>query len=110
MADGWWASSAGPTCLRALAAELDKAASAAAGDTGIRKQVEAELRTLPWYRGNRVDTVVADGVVFLESVIFDEREHDAIRVAVENVPGVKGVEDHITYINPSYAAIYGSCR
>jgi CBS domain-containing protein len=89
--------------LRALATELERHVPAATSDAALRKQVSAQLGTQPWCRGNRVDAVVADGVVFLEGFVFDESEHEAIRVAAENVPGVKMVQDHIEYINPNLA-------
>jgi osmotically-inducible protein OsmY len=44
--------------------------------------------------------VVRDGVVHLWGTIFDERERQALRVAAENAPGVKAVEDHLIWIEP----------
>ena len=94
--------------LRVLALELGKAGPVSVSDVGIREQVETQLHELPWFKGNRVDTVVTDGVVTLEGVIFDEREHEAIRVVAENVAGVKRVDDHIAYLNLDYVAAYGT--
>lgn len=93
--------------LRSLASALDQAVPVPVGDAAIRKAVETQLGAHPWCRGNRVDTVVADGVVFLEGFVFDQKEHQAIRVAAENVPGVKAVEDHIEYVDPNYISAYG---
>jgi hypothetical protein len=33
-------------------------------------------------------------------MIFDERERIALRVAAENVAGVKAVRDHLTWVEP----------
>jgi len=43
---------------------------------------------------------VRDGVVELWGVITDDRERQAFRVAAENVPGVKAVNDHLAWIEP----------
>ncbi len=39
-------------------------------------------------------------MVQLWGAIFDDRERQALRVAVTNVPGVKSVEDHLAWIEP----------
>jgi hypothetical protein len=33
-------------------------------------------------------------------VIADERQRDALKVAAENIPGVKAVEDHLVWVEP----------
>lgn len=47
-----------------------------------------------------IDLSVHNGKVVLRGAIQDERERGAIHVAVENVPGVKAVEDHLTWVAP----------
>ena len=42
---------------------------------------------------------VRDGVVELWGMITDERERKAIVVAAENAPGVKAVNDHLTWVD-----------
>jgi osmotically-inducible protein OsmY len=44
---------------------------------------------------------VHDGVVELWGVIVDERQREALKVAAENVPGVKAVKDHLVWIEPT---------
>jgi osmotically-inducible protein OsmY len=41
-----------------------------------------------------------NGVVTLDGVILDERMRSAVRVAAENVPGVKAVADRIVWVEP----------
>jgi CBS domain-containing protein len=41
--------------------------------------------------------VVTDGVVHLWGIIRSEDERRALRVAAENIPGVRGVEDHTEF-------------
>jgi hypothetical protein len=45
--------------------------------------------------------VVCDGVVTLSGVITDDRARQAFIVAAENVPGVKAVQDHLAWIEPT---------
>ncbi|MBV9686183.1 MAG: CBS domain-containing protein [Alphaproteobacteria bacterium] len=71
----------------------------AAGDETIRQHVLTELARAPWApHGLTVD--VANGVVTLDGVILDEQKRSALRVAAENVPGVKTVVDHIVWVEP----------
>ena len=46
-----------------------------------------------------IDVVVTNGVVVLKGMIPDERERAALRVAAENVPGVKAVHDRLVWID-----------
>jgi osmotically-inducible protein OsmY len=43
---------------------------------------------------------VKDGVVTLLGVVTSERERGALRVACENIPGVKAVRDELTCVEP----------
>jgi osmotically-inducible protein OsmY len=45
-----------------------------------------------------VDPIVHDGVVELWGSITDQRARQALIVAAENVPGVKGVRDHLVWV------------
>jgi osmotically-inducible protein OsmY len=44
---------------------------------------------------------VREGVVELWGAIVDERQRDALKVAAENIPGVKAVKDHLVWIEPT---------
>jgi osmotically-inducible protein OsmY len=39
-------------------------------------------------------------MVTLTGVILDDRQRGAIRVAAENTPGVKSVEDQVAFVEP----------
>lgn len=86
--------------LHAFASTLAEARPAAAGDKDIREKLLAELNGQAWAPTGTVNIVVRDSVVHLWGTIFDERERQALRVAAENAPGVKGVEDHLIWIEP----------
>jgi CBS domain-containing protein len=66
-----------------------------ADDGAIRERVLAILRTQPWWVGTYRSIVVTDGVVHLWGLVRSVAERDAMRVAAESVPGVRGVEDHL---------------
>jgi Putative phospholipid-binding domain. len=44
---------------------------------------------------------VRNGVVHLWGTLLDERQRGAIRAATENIPGVKGIEDHLVWVEPT---------
>jgi CBS domain-containing protein len=86
--------------LRLLGDLLDVRAESGDDDKAIRERIFAELGEQLWARveGMRVD--VKDGAVTLGGVITDECVRDALRVAVQNVPGVKGVKDDMVLLEP----------
>ena len=65
-------------------------------DDAIRQNLEAELRDRPWVPGRSFRFEVKDGIVELHGFVWDERQRAALRVAAENIAGVKEVRDHMT--------------
>src|SRR5271169_896236 len=86
--------------LHAMASFVSEVAPSSAGDMAIRKQIIAELERQPWAPVISIDVTVRNGVVQLSGVVTDERQRQALRVAAENIPGVKKVEDYIVWIDP----------
>src|SRR6516225_2170126 len=78
--------------LRAFAHQLDQAADAKTDDLSIRGQIISELMKHRWGGRAPIDILVRNGIVELWGPVYDERVAQALRVAAENVPGVKGVE------------------
>ena len=78
--------------LRGLARLADAAPAATANDLAIREQILAELDAQAWGRRAPIDVLVRNGIVQVWGPVSDERVVQALRVAAENVPGVKGVE------------------
>ena len=89
--------------LRALLSRDPKAAGPQPTDEQIRQKVEAlvarKLWTSPW----PTNVVVDAGVVHLWGSVPSEAASDAYRVAAENVPGVKQVENHLHTLPTSVA-------
>lgn len=77
-----------------------------ASDEQIRAQVRAELKGQPW-KARFGNVIVRDGVVDVWGLITSERHRDAIRVAIESVPGVKRVRDHLKWIEPHSGVVLG---
>jgi len=89
-----------------LAAE--KATVAMPGnDAAIRTAILAELQKRAWVPPASIRIEVVDGAVTLAGTILDERERDALRVAAENVPGVKAVHDELVWVDPNSGAYLG---
>jgi CBS domain-containing protein len=63
-------------------------------DGSIRSRLLADLRKQRWASCSDSDIVVSDGIVHFWGVVGSEEESRALRVAAENTPGVRGVEDH----------------
>ena len=85
--------------LRALAG-MQQSSAGVSTDLTIRTKLMAELKKQPWSPLVAIDIVVTDGVVKLSGAIFDDRQRQALRVAAENIPGVKKIEDHLVWIEP----------
>lgn len=86
--------------IAALARALDRESSATAGDDEIRERVLVELARAAWAPRSGLSVTVSNGVVELNGVIFEEKEREALRVAAENVPGVKAVADRLVWVEP----------
>jgi CBS domain-containing protein len=69
-------------------------------DAAIRARVQAELAKQRWAAGSSTNVVVHNGVVNLWGTVFSAAERDALRVAVERVPGVRSVQDHLVFYVP----------
>ncbi len=85
--------------LRALAGLL-AARAEPYDDAKIKACVADELAKHSWSKNGFLRVDVKGGVVELSGSIFDERERMAARVLAENVPGVRAVNDHLTWIDP----------
>ncbi len=86
--------------LRAFAGFMHEAPPASADDNAIRLKLIDEMKKQPWAPLAVTDIDVSNGVVKLSGVVLDDRQRGALRVAAENIPGVKRVEDNIVWIEP----------
>jgi len=70
-------------------------------DAAIREKLLTEMQKEEWAPIAMTNVVVRDGVVELWGVIIDERQRQALKVAAENIPGVKSVKDHMVWVEPT---------
>ena len=94
--------------VRLLVTKLAATPTAIASDTAIHDAVCHELAHTKWANAHNVCVDVRDGVVTLEGVLFNEALRPALRVAAENTPGVKSVEDHMVWVEPVTGAALGA--
>ena len=73
----------------------------AKNDAAIRETLLAEMQKESWAPTAMANVVVRDGVVELWGVIIDERQREALKVAAENIPGVRAVKDHMVWVEPT---------
>jgi CBS domain-containing protein len=80
--------------IRALARTTQGTKTAhSQSDEAIRTRLLQELEQQRWWRPDWSAVYVQDGVVHYHGLIRSDGEREAARVAAENVPGVRGVED-----------------
>lgn len=86
--------------VRALERLLPRGDTPPVADAELRRRVLASLAEQPWARRIGLEVKVSSGVVELAGVVVDEREREGVRVLAENTPGVRGVIDHLLWIEP----------
>lgn len=80
--------------VRAVRARCGRvAAPQRPSDDDIRNALLKELEQQPWWRASLSVVYVTEGVVCFRGFVDSEAERHAARVAAENVPGVRAVQD-----------------
>lgn len=69
-------------------------------DEAIRQRIDKEIDQQPWNPRTTVGIEVDGGVVSLKGIVTSEAMRDALRVLVENTPGVTQIRDDVTTIDP----------
>ena len=93
--------------LASLAPRVSASVSAPTDET-IRNLLLTELEHQKWAPVGFLNVVVRDGVVELWGSITDEREREALIVAAQNIPGVKNVQDHLVWVEPTSGVVIGA--
>ncbi len=81
--------------LHALASLIGKPTRPHKNDGAIRHHILDQLEKQHWARGTDVNVMAYHGVVELWGEVADEEQLTAVRVLVENTPGVKSIHDHL---------------
>ena len=92
--------------LRALVSLAQEVGPPARDDATIRNWLMADLEKRNWAPLPLLNIVVRNGIVELWGTIMDERQRQAIVVAAENIPGVKGVRDHLTWVDAMSGMVF----
>ena len=72
-------------------------------DSAIRDKLLAKLKGQPWADTALLNITVNGGIVDLWGIARSETERKAIRVAAENTPGVRAVNDNMIKGRPGFA-------
>jgi CBS domain-containing protein len=86
--------------LRALVSRMQAAGPVAGEDGAVRTAILDALERQAWAPMTTLNVTVSQGVAAIWGTITNEEERHAIRVLVENTPGVAAVHDHLVYIEP----------
>jgi CBS domain-containing protein len=94
--------------LHGLAAQPADMPESCLGDEAIRSRISTTLREELGGMTEFVNVVVSDGVVDLWGATDSEDIKRAVRVAAENMPGVREVRDHVGILPPMARAAFGA--
>lgn len=83
-----------------LATSLEPDIAQGVSDDAIRQRIDREIDRQPWNPRATVGIKVDRGVVDLSGIVTSEAMRDALRVLVENTPGVIRIRDDITTVEP----------
>jgi CBS domain-containing protein len=81
--------------LQALASAKPRGGPVQPTDSQLRDTITERLSAQPWSHPAMVNPIVTDGVVDLWGMVLSQSERDAVRVLVEETPGVRGVNVHL---------------
>jgi CBS domain-containing protein len=65
-------------------------------DQAIRDKLLAHLKDQPWSHTSQLNVTVNNGVVDVWGVCHSDAEHEAVRIAAENIPGVRAVKNNLS--------------
>jgi CBS domain-containing protein len=81
--------------LQALASAKPRTEAARPSDSELREIIIDRLSAQPWSHPSLLNPIVNDGVVDLWGMVLSPSEQNAVRVLVEETPGVRGVNSHL---------------
>jgi CBS domain-containing protein len=94
--------------LRALIGQIRDAAPIETDDRTLRTTILDTLHAQSWAPATTLTVTVAKGVADIWGSVTNENERNAVRVVVENTPGVTKVHDHLVFIEPYSGTVIDS--
>lgn len=91
--------------MTAVAERFSETKASSASDHSIRGKIMTEMKQQTWAPLHSVKVIVRDGVVELQGVIYDERQRHGLHVLVQNIDGVKAVQDKLTCVETMSATL-----
>ena len=82
--------------LQALASTKPRPGGAQPSDSELRDTIINRLSAQAWSHPSLLNPIVTDGVVDLWGMVLTPSEQNAVRVLVEEIPGVRGVNSHLS--------------
>jgi CBS domain-containing protein len=79
--------------LRVLADLHEQSGPVETDDVAIRTELLKRLKAEHWFSASQIEISVNGGIVKVEGIAGSPEQQTAIRVAAENVPGVRTVND-----------------
>lgn len=70
-------------------------------DQAIRDKLLEHLRKQPWSHTSQLNVTVNDGVVDVWGICHSDAEREAVRIAAENIPGVRAVKNNLSMPAPA---------
>lgn len=80
--------------IQALAADR-KGLEIPIPDSKLRDRIMSHLNAQPWAHTSLINVTVNDGIVDIWGLTLSKEEKQALRVAAESIPGVRGVNDNV---------------
>lgn len=90
--------------VRKLAEVIPTAPTARPEDGQLREAIWEEIKEQPWLRSTIINFSVKNGVVELYGAADSDAQRQAVRVLVENVPGVRSVQNNLGLLPKMSAA------
>ena len=81
--------------IRALAQVETKPVSVRLGSGVIHQAITDALKDQSWLDTSYVSYAVKDGKVYVTGFVRSDEDRNALRILMEEIPGVTGVEDHL---------------
>lgn len=94
--------------LKALAKRLSEPTPDEVSDAEIHRRLLAEIAAQAWVPRAEIRTSVKRGIVEFTGIVTDCRERTGLRVIAENIPGVKGVNDQLVWVEPMSGTVIDS--